>query len=118
MAYDQHYKGIIWTNHALERLKQRKLDQHTAWKAFKSPDTSVKGKQTGTMEYQKKVGTSFVTIIARKNDKREWVILSCWVDPPLEGSIDIKKKKDYINYKKAGFWGRLWIDMRKQLLGF
>lgn len=118
MAYNQNYKGIIWTNHALERLKQRRLDQEIAWKAFNNPDTSVKGKQSGTMEYQKKFGKSLVTIIATKNDKREWIILSCWVDPPMEGSIDIQKKKDYIKYQKAGFWGRLWIDVRKQVFGF
>ena len=118
MAYDQHYKGVIWTNHAIERLKQRRLDQATAWKAFQYPDVSLKGKQSGTIEYQKRFGKSLVTIIATKNEKKKWIILSCWVDPPLAGSIDIQKKKDYIKYKKAGFWGRLWIDIRKQVFGF
>lgn len=118
MSGKQYYQGAIWTNHALERLGQRGLSQDMATKAFRSPDKSSHGKQRGTMEYQKQFGPSTVTIIAKQNDKREWIILSCWIDPPLPGSIDIKKKQEYLKYQKASFWGKFWINLRRQLLGF
>lgn len=110
-----YYGGLIWTNHALERLKERGLSQETAWETFRRPDHSFAGKQSGTTEYRKRFGASLVTLIAKPNEKKEWVILSCWVDPPLPGSIDLKKQQDYRNYKKASFWGKLWLVFKKQM---
>jgi hypothetical protein len=118
MSYQTNFKGIIWTNHALERLRQRRLHQDDAYKAFKNPDTSVKGKQSGTIEMQKRFGPHLVTIIAKQDEKRQWIILSCWVDPPMAGTIDARKKTEYIKYKKAGFWGKFWIGIRRQLFGW
>jgi hypothetical protein len=115
MSFNQYYGNAIWTNHALERLGQRGLSQDLAWQAFRYPDQSFQGKNPGTTEYQKKFGKSLVTIIAKQNEKREWIILSCWIDPPLPGSIDIKKQEDWKKYKKAGFWGKFWLTVKKQL---
>jgi hypothetical protein len=109
------YGDVIWTNHALERLGQRGLTQHLAWQAFRYADKSLPGKNAGTTEYQKRVGKSLITVIATQNEKREWLILSCWIDPPLPGSIDIKNNKYWQAYKKAGFWGKFWITIKKQL---
>lgn len=115
MSGQQFFRGAIWTNHALERLGQRGLTQELAAQAFLYPDKSIAGKQPDTTEFQKKVKTSRITIIAKKNEKKEWIILSCWIDPPLPGSIDILKKQEYLRYQKAGFWGKFWIHIRRQL---
>lgn len=112
----QHYAGVIWTHHALERLGQRGLTQKLAASAFIHPDNTVPAKNGGT-EFQKRVGPSMVTVIAKQNEKREWIILSCWIDPPLPGSIDIQKKKDYHTYKKASFIGKIFITLKNQLFG-
>lgn len=112
---DQHYGGIIWTNHALERLDQRGLSQNLAWETFRHADRSFSGKKSGTTEYQRRVGNSLITVIATQNEKREWIVLSCWIDPPLAGSIDYYKKERYNEYKKAGFWGKIWISLKGQL---
>ncbi len=53
MSDPHHFKNAIWTNHALERLEQRRLPQDLAWKAFNSPDKTIPGKQAGSTEYQK-----------------------------------------------------------------
>lgn len=115
MSNKQDYGGIIWTNHALERLGQRGLTQDLAWQTFNSPDCSIDGKKEGTIEYQKRFNHSLVTIIAKKNEKNEWVILSCWIDPPLPGTVDAKKKEEYRKYQKAGFWGKFFLTLKKQL---
>ncbi|MDQ3098985.1 MAG: hypothetical protein M3Q44_04525 [bacterium] len=112
---NQYYGNAIWTNHALDRLGQRGLSQQMAWQAFQYPDKRLDGKNPGTMEYQKKFGISLVTVIAKQNEKGEWLILSCWIDPPLPGSIDIKKNEFWKKYKKAGFWGRFWLTLKKQI---
>ncbi len=99
MSYSQYFKGLIWTNHALQRLEERKIPQEWAWRAFKFPDSIQKGKRANTVEHIKKYNSLEVTLIATKNEKKEWIIISCWVDPPLAGSIDIKKKQEYLRRK-------------------
>jgi hypothetical protein len=111
------YGSAIWTNHAMERLNQRGLSQNLAWQAFNKPDKSFAGKEHGTTESQKRFGESLVTIISKRNDKGEWLILSCWIDPPLPGTMDYYKKEDYKKYNKAGFWGKVFLTLKKQLFG-
>ena len=115
MPDTNRYKNAIWTNHALERIKQRKLSIESASQTLWSPDISLKGKQSGTFEYQKKIGALTITVIATQNEKREWVVVSCWIDPPLPGSIDIKKKEEWKKYKKVSVWGKFLYELKKQL---
>lgn len=115
MALNNKYGGLIWTNHALERLSQRNLNQNYAFSAFTDPDRTVPGKKNNTTEYQKRIQQYKVTVIATKNDKNENVILSCWVDPPMPGSIDKEKNKMYREYQKGSFWKKLWITVKVQL---
>jgi len=114
---ETHYGGAIWTNHALERLGQRGLSQDLAWQAFSKPDRQFDGKKHGTQEFQKRMGSSLITIIAKQNEKGEWIILSNWIDPPLPGTIDYYKKEEYKRYQKSGFWGKVFITLRRQLFG-
>src|SRR5690242_10196221 len=114
-SFSQHYSGVIWTNHALERLAQRQFPQDMALQTFRTPDRTLSGKQSGTTEYQKRFGSSLVTVIARQNEKQEWIILSCWIDPPLPGTLDSKKKEAYKHYQKASNWGKFWITLKQQL---
>lgn len=115
MSYQRIYGGVIWTNHAIERLTQRGLSQKLAWEAFKYPDKTLPGKKEETIEYQKKLNSSLITIIAKQDEKKNWLILSAWIDPPLVGSIDWKKSQDYKKYQKASFWGKFFITLKRQL---
>lgn len=115
MGYQQYYGGVIWTNHALGRLSDRGLTQKMAWEVFHSPDKSFSGKQEGSIEYIKRFDSSKVTIIAKQNEKKEWIILSGWIDPPMPGSLDFKKKEQYKKYQKASFWGKFWLTFKGQL---
>lgn len=110
------YKNIIWTNHVLQRLNDRNIPQELAWKAFRYPDKSMPGNSSHTTEFVKRIDERTVTIVATQNSKREWIILSCWVHPPFAGSIDIKKKKAYLQYKHSSLTGKIWIRL-KQALG-
>ncbi len=115
MLYKQYYGNLIWTNHAILRMKNRGLPQDMAREAFLHPDKTISGKTHGSFEYQKHLDHSLVTIIAKQNDKYEWVVLSAWIDPPFPGSADAKQKASYQHYQKAGFWGKLWLTLRKQM---
>ncbi len=100
MQYLAFYKNLIWTNHVLERLQERKIPQEWAWRAFQYPDKITPEKSNGSIEYQKRYEHVTVTLIAKKNERKEWIIVSCWVDPPLPGSTDIQKKKEYWRNRK------------------
>lgn len=115
MAHNSRFGGIIWTNHALDRLGQRGLSQDMALKAFNDADCKSAGKQSGSYEFQKKFGKSYVTVIAKQNESHEWIVLSCWIDPPYYGTRDWKDKQYYHAYHKAGVWGKLWIIFKKQI---
>ena|SRR5258708_2466078 len=113
--YQTHYGGIIWTNHAKERLINRSVEQAMALQAFHSPDRTFSGKNPGTIQYEKKIGSSTITLIAKQNEQKEWIILSGWIDPPLPGTKDYKEKQAWKKYKNAGFGGKLWYILKKQL---
>jgi hypothetical protein len=115
MAYSNHFRGIIWTNHALERLSQRNMTQNMAFEAFSNADRVIPGKKAHTTEFQKRIDHYFATVIATKNEKDEWVVLSCWVDPPMPGSIDIKKRNDYLALKNSSGWKKIWLTIKQQL---
>lgn len=102
----------------MDRLVQRRLDQSLAWSAFKSPDEVVKGRETGTYEYRKRVQRSLITLIMGKTDKGEDLVLSAWIDPPLVGTADFRKHQAWKAYRQAPWWKKWLLTFRRQLLGF
>lgn len=115
MSEQHRYKGAIWTHHALERQGSRGLSGDIAAETFNHPDHSKLGKNEGTWEFVKKFGPSTVTVIAKKNEKNEWIVISNWIDPPLPGTEDEKKQKEYRNYQKKSGFGKIIQTILKQL---
>lgn len=88
------YKGLIFTNHILERMKQRNLRPVDVYWIFSKPDRKKKSKKNnGIKFYRNYQGVDYV-VVAKKNENAEWVMLSCWW-----------KEKNRI---KLGFWKNLW----------
>jgi len=115
MQYNRYFGDLIWTNHALERLRHRGLSQEMVWESFKRPDSIKDGTTPGSKEYKKQIKNYTVSAIMKLNDRREWVVISCWVEPPVPGSLDAKKKDLYQRYQRASFWGKLWLTIRMQI---
>lgn len=112
--HNKYYGKIIWTNHALDRLSERGFSQQMAWEAFKYPDKKLEGKGDST-EFQKRYGNSRVTVIAKPNEKNEWVVLSCWIDPPLPGTDDHKRQQKWRAYQKSTGIKRWILAFLRQL---
>ena len=72
------FMGTIFTNHAIERLYQRRIAQSDAWYTLRHPDKSLKGKTPGSWKFYKNYGPQRIEVVAKKNEKGEWIILSCW----------------------------------------
>lgn len=92
--YSQSYKGVIWTNHALDRLKERRISQGDAWVVFSNPDQSRKGESSGSWIYYKTFGNKRLEVVAKKNERGEWIILSVW--ERLLERYDGQKKQNWL----------------------
>ncbi len=117
---------VVFTNHAIERMKQRGIPGDLVWQAVRQPDRTSAGKEKYTTEFIKHHNERVITAVGKKNDLGEWVVLSAWIDPPFPGTRDYKKKEKYNKkieklrqldkkMEKASFWGKLWLTFRKQV---
>ena len=97
---DNHFGGVIWTNHALQRLKERGIKQGDAWATWRNPAQSRKGSVSGSWVYYRNYGSEQIEVVAKQNEKREWLILSVWSRP-------VAKRYQQSN-SKISFWRALY----------
>ncbi len=88
---DNRYGGVIWTNHALERLGERGVKQTDAWATWKNPDNSRYAASQGGWVYTRHFGDETIEVVAKQNEKKEWVILSVW----SKNAIWAEKQKSF-----------------------
>lgn len=91
---DKSYGGVIWTNHALQRLKERKISQSDAWATWHNPEQSRYAKSQGAWVYYKTYGNQRIEVVAKKNEKGEWIILSVW----SKYIYQIKKPEPFLTF--------------------
>ena len=85
--------SIVWTNHALLRLRARKLSRQIVEEAVLAPDKTV----------------------VKKNEKGEGVVVSAWCNPPNPGTRDFRQKKRYYQMQNASFAKKLWLTFLDQI---
>lgn len=90
---DNHFGGVIWTNHALDRLRERGIKQGDAWATWRNPEESKKGSAPGSWIYYRTYNFTRIEVVAKKNEKGQWLILSVW-----------SKKVFGSNKKPESFW--------------
>lgn len=90
---DNKFGGVIWTNHALQRLNQRNIKQGDAWATWSRPDQSRKGSLPGSWVYYRTWGNQKIEVVAKKNEKGETVILSVW-----SKKISGKPKESFLRF--------------------
>lgn len=115
------FGGVIWTNHALERLQQRGITQGDAWATFNRPDQSRKGSnKNGSWVYYKTYNVPLrdfpdsvgqkIEVVAKKNEQNKWIIMSVWAKPVYSSSKSYNKKLN-----KKPLWKKLfhwWINKK------
>jgi hypothetical protein len=88
---DNHFGGVIWTNHALDRLRERGIKQGDAWATWRNPEDSKKGSAPGSWIYYKTFNSTRIEVVAKQNEKKEWLILSVWSKPVYPDKIGRKE---------------------------
>jgi hypothetical protein len=100
---DPHFGGIIWTNHALERLRQRQIKQGDAWATWSRPDQSKKGTAPDSWVYYRTFGNEKIEVVAKQNEKKEWLVLSVWSKPVSGGDKPAPKTSFWKSLAKILF---------------
>ena len=103
---DRNFGGVIWTNHALERLQERGIKQGDAWATFQRPDQSRQGSADGSWVYYKTYGNEKLEVVAKKNEDGKWIILTVWSRPVYGNAQTYRRSKD-----------NFFIKALKRLLG-
>lgn len=100
----RNYGGVIWTDHALERLRERKIRQRDAYVAFTKPDQSRYAQSQGGWVYYKTLNGNTIEVVAKQNEKKEWIILTVWSKPVY--GYQSKKQHWLIRAIRFLFFGR------------
>lgn len=87
---ESNFKGLIWTNHALQRLRERNIKQGDAWAVWSNPEKSRYNSAKGAWVYNR----GGLEVVAKKNEKGEWLILSVWSKPVFQNKQS----------NKSSFW--------------
>ena len=98
---NRNYGGVIWTNHAIQRLNERGISQGDAWAVWNRPEQSRYSATKGAWIYYKTYGDERIEVVAKQNEKKEWIILSVW------------SKKVFANYPKTK--DNFWLGLLKRL---
>ena len=72
------YKGLVFTNHILTRMKERKLRAQDIYWIFSKPD-EIKDSKTENAKrfYRYWKGTRYA-VVAKKDKDDKWIMLTCW----------------------------------------
>lgn len=62
----------------MERMRQRGVKQGDAWATWRNPEHSKKGTIFGSWVYYRNYNGTQIEVVAKQNEKKEWIILSVW----------------------------------------
>ena len=79
---------VIWTNHLLERVRQRGLDPSWVDTAVRFPDRVERSSTTDSNKHIKVVH-GFEIVAAVKRQGSDWIITSAWWKP-VRGQTDTR----------------------------
>lgn len=75
---DRKFGNVIWTDHALQRCKERGISQSDAWATWRRPQQSRYAKSRGGWVFYRTYGNQKIEVVAKQNERKEWIILSVW----------------------------------------
>lgn len=74
----------------MDRMRERGINQGDAWATWSRPQESRKGTASGSWIYYRTYGSERIEVVAKQNEKKEWLILSVW-SRPVYGQVKTNK---------------------------
>lgn len=78
----QNSGGVVWTNHILERMKERGLSQQDVLWVFNHPDKTIAATDQSAYRFYRNHKNLRIEVVAKK-DNNQWIMVSCWTKPLL-----------------------------------
>jgi hypothetical protein len=75
----REHKNVIFTDHAMQRLKRRRISQDMAVNALRKPDRK-QDEDDGKVRFVREINGRNVQIVARYlDDDQQWMVVTGWV---------------------------------------
>jgi hypothetical protein len=100
---------VVWTHSAKSKINQHGLTEDMVLATFNSPDRSAVGNIPGSSFLQKRFESSTVSVITKKNDRGEWLIISCWIDNYRSKPVH---HKEHYNPDNKSLIGKIIRDIK------
>lgn len=78
-SFAREYGGVVWTDHALERLRGRGVNQSDALAVMRNPEKTYPGKKEDSVKFIRTINGRRMHVVAVMNDQKKWVVVSAWV---------------------------------------
>jgi len=75
---NRNYKELVFTNHALDRLRERDVGQSEAWACWRHPQKKEYAATKGGWVFSRSWGKRQIEVVATQNDRKDWVVISVW----------------------------------------
>lgn len=73
------YKNVVFSKHAIQRLKKRKISQDAVVKTLNKP-AEKEEEDNGNVKFIKEVNQREIHVIANwLEDENRWIVVSAWV---------------------------------------
>lgn len=98
-----NFKGLYFTNHALERMNQRGLKPSEVWAVWHNPQGSRRASVRGAFIYWRDFEDIKFEVVAKKDERGKWVVISVWSRKILRGkkeslfSLLLKRVKEALS---------------------
>ncbi len=93
MASTTEFRDLYFTKHSLERVKERGLLLSDVWAVWHNPQGSKKAATKGAFIYWRDYRGKRIEVVAKKDEKSRWVVISVWVK-----ELDSFSKESFLDF--------------------
>lgn len=111
---DKNFGGVIWTNHALQRLAERGIKQGDAWATLSHPQESRFAATKGAWIYYRTYGDNQIEVVASQNKEKKWVVLSVWSKQVFSPNQQAHQSSDFLENQVEKVLQKLFGRFRKK----
>ena len=84
---DKHYKNLIFTDHALERMRLRTISQDQVRQVLAHPEKTFPSNKPEQIKFIRNLSHRTIHVVGKYlEDQKKWLIISVWVrgeDDPI-----------------------------------